>query len=641
MQNPNNRSNGPEQSLLFHFDCDCGQVEVDRVGVKKHYFKCIEAKNQYEDLTQLVMKLMTQSNDRKKLNLSCILSMLSHEIQDNLKIEQNNNHVNHQIGNNRPQKFEQVNQVPPKNIGFNQTLNQSASYNEDMNEFNFSSTGGQNLGTGFKNPQFDEQAYFEQMRQLQYQETCKYCERVFTECASKSQQLKCPDCGGTVQEWEAREILTQKELEEIENLQKAQLLAQNKNLVSCSCGEYMEVVPGKIDMNQKDDKGAPISQDAAVHMSMFRVRCNNCQKNFCAKCQSEPYHLGKTCEQHKEFKEAAKCRYCLNKLNGPPPSMNPAFKEVCRQAVCIDLMAKQCAKMLACGHPCCGIKDEKECLPCLHPLCVKKNPQLTLDQNADEYCGICYTEGLGQAPCVQLECNHIYHIECIMKKVMGRWPGPRIVFGFLDCPGCKGRIKASKCEPLNRELALALKIEEEVIKKAVERSKYEGLEKDPRIADPNDIYYNNIQKYAMYKLAYYQCFQCKIPYFGGMKDCIQAQQEGQQYKLEELVCGKCSAVSIGAGIANCQKHGTDYIEFKCRFCCSLAQWFCWGTTHFCEPCHKRQVDGDYVSKKTKAELPQCGSAEKCPLKLKHPENGDEFAMGCAVCRNEAANQKDF
>ena len=52
----------------------------------------------------------------------------------------------------------------------------------------------------------------------------------------------------------------------------------------------------------------------------------------------------------------------------------------------------------------------------------------------------------------------------------------------------------------------------------------------------------------MYKLAYYQCFKCKSPYFGGLKDCIQAQQEGQEYKKEDLVCGKCVAVSIGAGI---------------------------------------------------------------------------------------------
>jgi hypothetical protein len=68
-----------------------------------------------------------------------------------------------------------------------------------------------------------------------------------------------------------------------------------------------------------------------------------------------------------------------------------------------------------------------------------------------------------------------------MHKVKGRWPGPRIVFGFLDCPGCKGKICAPNCEPLNKELMEAKKIEDEVIKKAVERSKYEGLEKDPRL----------------------------------------------------------------------------------------------------------------------------------------------------------------
>ena len=177
-------------------------------------------------------------------------------------------------------------------------------------------------------------------------------------------------------------------------------------------------------------------------MSKSRVRCGSCQKNFCAECQSEPYHLGKTCQQHKEFKEAAKCRYCLNKLTQPPPSMLPAFKEVCRSPQCVDLMAKSCQKMLACGHPCCGMKDERVCMPCLHPDCVSNNQDATLGAHGDEYCNICYTEGLGQAPCVQLECKHIYHYECILTKVKGKWPGPRIVFSFLDCPACKGRIKA-------------------------------------------------------------------------------------------------------------------------------------------------------------------------------------------------------
>jgi hypothetical protein len=57
----------------------------------------------------------------------------------------------------------------------------------------------------------------------------------------------------------------------------------------------------------------------------------------------------------------------------------------------------------------------------------------------------------------------------------------------------------------------------------------------------------------------------------------------KEFKPEELVCANCCDIPID----NCPKHGKEFIEFKCKFCCSIAQWFCWGTTHFCEPCHKR------------------------------------------------------
>src|SRR3569833_360372 len=100
-------------------------------------------------------------------------------------------------------------------------------------------------------------------------------------------------------------------------------------------------------------------------------------------------------------------------------------------------------------------------------------------------------------------------------------------------------------------------------------------------------------------------------------------------------------MSVGAGIKNCKKHGTDFIEFKCKFCCNISQWFCWGNTHFCEPCHKRQNEGDYVSRYERSRLPKCPGPEKCPLKIKHPEKGEEFALGCALCRNEQANARDF
>ena len=47
------------------------------------------------------------------------------------------------------------------------------------------------------------------------------------------------------------------------------------------------------------------------------------------------------------------------------------------------------------------------------------------------------------------------------------------------------------------------KIEDEVVKKAVEKAKFKGFEKNPRVLDPNDPYYNDLKKFAMFKLAYY------------------------------------------------------------------------------------------------------------------------------------------
>ena len=284
---------------------------------------------------------------------------------------------------------------------------------------------------------------------------------------------------------------------------------------------------GAIDLNQKDDNGKPITKEAATCMSKYRVRCNQCTKNFCSnvQCGTEPYHTGKTCQQHKEFKEAKKCRYCQTKLTAASPSMEPAFKEVCRSQTCIEQMNNSCSKVKACGHVCCGFKNETKCLPCLDPACVEKNPDITKGKTGDDYC-FCFVEGLAQAPSVQLKCGHLFHIHCILKRIKGRWPGPRIVFNFLDCPECKQRIEAPHCPALHSELTEAWKIEEEVIKKSVERAKFEGLDKEPRLKLAGDIYYNNIQGYALYKLAYYQCFKCKVPYFGGMKDCLAAQQEG-------------------------------------------------------------------------------------------------------------------
>ena len=178
-----------------------------------------------------------------------------------------------------------------------------------------------------------------------------------------------------------------------------------------------------------------------------------------------------------------------------------------------------------CLHPCYGAKckqfNQGECIPCLHPECVKKNEKLTLGTHSNEDCMICYTETLGQSPTVQLNCNHFFHFNCLNTVLTNKWNGARIQFGYLDCPACAQQI--TKCS--NHELDKIVRddkcMQEEVYQKAEQMGVREELDKDPRLQDPTDIYYQNFREFAYNKLAFYQCFDCKQPYFGGMRDCEQ------------------------------------------------------------------------------------------------------------------------
>ena len=248
--------------------------------------------------------------------------------------------------------------------------------------------------------------------------------------------------------------------------------------------------------------------------------------------------------------------------------------------------------MKPCGHPCGGLNGETKCLPCLEPECIElhnKEGKVKIPDNhcSDDFCNICWTESIGAQASVHLDCGHIFHVDCIVKKIKPRWLTPRIVFGFLKCPTCKANIQADHIAPIRKETKEMLAYEKLVSKKALERAKFEEIDKDPRLKDPSDSFYNKLEDFAMFKLAYYQCFKCKDAYFGGKKDCLVAQGDQENFKPEELVCPKCAAGVVGGGQKKCDKHGIDFVDFKCKFCCSVAQWFCWGSTHFCEECHKK------------------------------------------------------
>jgi RCR-type E3 ubiquitin transferase len=250
-----------------------------------------------------------------------------------------------------------------------------------------------------------------------------------------------------------------------------------------------------------------------------------------------------------------------------------------------------------------------------------------------DFCMICFTEPLGQAPSLRLACGHILHAACLRKWVSLGWDSARITFGFLKCPLCQLKIVQPELEDL---LGPLLELEKDVRRKAVMRIKYMNLHGDPQVTEARGKFYNDLEGFALSKLAYYQCYKCKKAYYGGQVDCAAAAAAAHlPIDRSELVCSACCGGGDKSKI--CPKHGTEFSAYKCRYCCSTASWFCFGTTHFCEVCHNHN---GRLGNASKADLAPCpagpGSVpledvDACPLGVKHPPTGDEFFLGCTLC----------
>ncbi|XP_055893471.1 E3 ubiquitin-protein ligase MYCBP2-like isoform X4 [Biomphalaria glabrata] len=320
------------------------------------------------------------------------------------------------------------------------------------------------------------------------------------------------------------------------------------------------------------------------------------------------------------------CRFCGRTSN----TGLLAIGNVCSDPDCQEHSKNACNKILPCGHLCGGIAGEDPCLPCLHR--CRPFDQGQLKQDADDMCMICFTEALSAAPAIKLTCSHLFHLHCTKLILQKKYVGARITFGFSLCPICKTSVDHPALKSLLEPIR-ALK--EDVKRKALMRLEYEGLDKAEAIATPGARFYQDPAGYAMDKYAYYVCYKCKKAYYGGEARCDEAIGGGDDFDPSELVCGGCSDVSRAQ---MCAKHGADFLEYKCRYCCSVAVFFCFGTTHFCNPCHEEFQRVTAIPKK---DLPRCPAGpkgvqlegEECPLHVKHPPTGEEFALGCGVCRN--------
>eukprot|EP00347_Sterkiella_histriomuscorum_P002087 403369524 len=328
------------------------------------------------------------------------------------------------------------------------------------------------------------------------------------------------------------------------------------------------------------------------------IECEQCQYNFCIECKQRPFHYGHTCISYKASLENICCKFCkvlISDNKQDSVSDIPASVNVCKSEECQQLLQQSCQKTHAyCGHACCGTLNEVDCLPCLQSFCTKKKEKLTYGVCSTDLCNICYTEELSQAPIAQLNCKHMFHQKCLATILKNRYSTLRISFGYLDCPVCAVHMKSSQCPQINQILLEESNFKGAVEALAVQTARREGVFQDQEFIENQDVS-NYETEYAMPEL-----------------------NEANQPKKEDLLCVYCYGAKYGNNFKQCKTHDLEYLEHKCQYCCSVANWFCFGTTRFCDPCHNIAT----------LNVPKICNPETCQWKGDHPPNGQPHCIGC-------------
>lgn len=119
------------------------------------------------------------------------------------------------------------------------------------------------------------------------------------------------------------------------------------------------------------------------------------------------------------------------------------------------------------------------------------------------------------------------HYHCAKAKLDGGRPGARLTFAFLNCPLCSNIMEHPT---LTDTMAPMIKLFEDVKVKSIKRLEVEGMKNDPRLSDPTSLYFQKPLDYALKSFAYYPCFKCKQPYFGGKRACEEAKDDNKNEK---------------------------------------------------------------------------------------------------------------
>ena len=305
------------------------------------------------------------------------------------------------------------------------------------------------------------------------------------------------------------------------------------------------------------------------------------------------------------FFNKQKCKFCNNNLdkNGE-----------CEKRKCKKLYLISCKKKLKCGHYCLGVKEEIYCPPCLDKNCRSYGD--LFNQSRDTYCQICLKK-LSESPIVKLSCNHYIHYYCILNKLNDgkNLYGKKLNFDCIKCPVCDTMFECPSIPHIQNEINKKLKLYLRVRDMIEQRL---SLKKFNSNRDPFDLF------------IFYICFRCGNPYFAGINKDDNNEKDENKFigNKEDCLCGKDSFLYDAKGESLCKKHGYEYMEYKCKFCCNIASRFC-SLTHYCEECYKnKNVMNDQL-----CQIKTCNK-DLCEFCGMHAPNGTEYCLGCFFCRLE-------
>ena len=122
-------------------------------------------------------------------------------------------------------------------------------------------------------------------------------------------------------------------------------------------------------------------------------------------------------------------------------------------------------------------------LICLEKICKSKPEEI--EETYKDNCSICFLP-LHTSPVIMLGCRHLFHFNCVKKKLDLTYTTSFISFEFAQCPLCKEPIFHKSLADICDKIRF---LESTVKQAALKRLRYESRDKDEKLSDPKSKWF--------------------------------------------------------------------------------------------------------------------------------------------------------